>query len=563
MIVSDLLDVADLRLRLAWGPPELLERPVTGVTSTDLQDPARYLQPGELVLSGLVWWQPDHPAAQTLALRFATSLRSARVAALLAGEGTHGEVPDGLVEACRVHGIPLFSVPAGTSFRAVTDRVYLRLWGDLRAQADEAAAVPDAVRRELVELMYTGAPAVEVLDRAVTRIGCGPCSLVTAAGRTIATSTGTPDPEPEAIRRALPARDGESAGAPALPVGAGGDTPFDGWYLYPHAAALGQAAVLHGLADVLATLWTRGRGEAAAQRRAAGRLAGLLTGSAPVHAAELGEALAACELPTGGPLVPVTARIDGLDLPWAADALAEALRCVLPSPPPSPSLSPLPCPSPASPASPAPSAQVAAAAPAPAGPRSAPAFVVGADESGRAIAVVAGADPADLTAGLREVWPRLQARLPERHLLRLGVGPRVVRPAAELAAGLGQAGYALDAAAASHPRDCSVGASAELDSLAALVRGIPAVVAAAYRRRLLDPLTEHDRSTGGVLLATLVTFLDHDCSWSRTAEVLHVHVNTVHYRVRRIEELTGRDLSRLDDRLDLRAALLCGPAPLG
>lgn len=85
MIVSDLLDVADLRLRLAWGPPELLERPVTGVTSTDLQDPARYLQPGELVLSGLVWWQPDHPAGQALAMRFATSLRSAGVAALLAG----------------------------------------------------------------------------------------------------------------------------------------------------------------------------------------------------------------------------------------------------------------------------------------------------------------------------------------------------------------------------------------------------------------------------------------------------------------------------------------------
>ncbi|MFF7632425.1 PucR family transcriptional regulator [Kitasatospora sp. NPDC008050] len=557
MIVSDLLDVADLRLRLAWGPPDLLERRVTGVTSTDLQDPARYLQPGELVLSGLVWWQPDHPAAQTLALRFATSLRSAGVAALLAGEGTHGEVPAGLVEACRVHGIPLFSVPAGTSFRAVTDRVYLRLWGDLRTQATEATAVPDAVRRELVELMYTGAPAAEVLDRAVTRLGCGPCSLVTAAGRTVATSTGTPDPEPEAIRRALPARDGESAGAPALPVGAGGDTPFDGWYLYPHAAALGQAAVLHGLAEVLATLWTRGRGEAAAGRRAAGRLAGLLTGVAPVHAAELGEALAACELPAGGPLVPVTARIDGLDLPWAADALAEALRCVLPSPAPSPAASPSRVPSPSS------SPQSAAGAPAPTEPRPAAGFVVGADESGRAVAVVAGADPALLTSGLREVWPRLQARLPDRHLLRVGVGPRAVRPAAELAAGLCQAGYALGAAAASHPRGCSVGASAELDSLAALVRGIPAEVAAAYRRRLLDPLTEHDRSTGGVLLATLVTFLDHDCSWARTAEVLHVHVNTVHYRVRRIEELTGRDLSRLDDRLDLRAALLCGPAPLG
>ncbi|WP_241968582.1 helix-turn-helix domain-containing protein [Streptomyces sp. ICBB 8177] len=46
-------------------------------------------------------------------------------------------------------------------------------------------------------------------------------------------------------------------------------------------------------------------------------------------------------------------------------------------------------------------------------------------------------------------------------------------------------------------------------------------------------------------------------SWVRTAEQLHVHVNTVHYRIQRIEHLTGKDLSRLEDRIDLRTALLC------
>ncbi|GAA1985792.1 PucR family transcriptional regulator [Kitasatospora viridis] len=504
MIVADLLQVPDLRLSVAWGPPELLERQVTGVTSTDLQDPARYLQPGELVLSGLVWWQPEHPLAQTLALRFATSLRSAGVAALLAGEGTHGEVPPALVEACEVHGIPLLSVPAGTSFRAVTDRVYLRLWGGLRPADEPAAAVPEQARRELVELMYAGAPPDVVLERAVSRLGCGPCSLITASGRTVATSGGAPDPAPDpATVRA------------ALPVGEGGDNPFDGWYLHPHGETAGQATVLHGLAEVLGTLWTRARGEAAERRRSAGRLAALLGADSPVHAAALLEALAACGLPTGRPLVPLTARIDGQDAPWAADALAEALRS--------------------------------------AGGE----FAVGTEPSGRAVAIAATADPAALTAVLREVWPRLQARLPDRHLLRAGVGPRVERPALDLAAGLRQARYALDAAAAGRRR-ATVGASGELDSLAALVRGIPPEVARAFRGRLLDPLVEHDRSTGGALLATLVSFLDHDCSWARTAEALHVHVNTVHYRIRRIEELTVRDLARLDDRLDLRAALLCG-----
>ncbi|MFE9424620.1 PucR family transcriptional regulator [Kitasatospora sp. NPDC006697] len=514
MIVADLLQVPDLRLSLAWGPPELLERQVTGVTSTDLQDPARYLQPGELVLSGLVWWQPGHPEARALALRFATSLRSAGVAALLAGEGTHGEVPPALVSACEVHGIPLLSVPAGTSFRAVTDRVYLRLWGSLQP------AVPEQARRELIELMYQGAPAGVVLDRAVSGLGCGPCSLVSASGRTIASSAGAPEPDPEEVRAALPVPGAEHPhGAAALPVGEGDGNPFDGWYLYPHGRPAGRAAVLHGLAEVLGTLWTRARGEAAERRRAAGRLAALLTesGPGPMHAAALLEALAACGLPAGQPLVLVTARIDGQDAPGAAaDALAEALH------------------------------------------GAAAGFAVGTKADGGALAVVATDDPAALAAGLREVWPRLQARLPERHLLRAGVGPRADRPAAELAAGLRQARYALDAAAGAAPRTGTVGASGELDSLAALVRGIPAEVAQAFRRRLLEPLVEHDRGTGGALLATLVSFLEHDCSWARTAEALHVHVNTVHYRIRRIEELTARDLARLDDRLDLRAALLCG-----
>jgi DNA-binding PucR family transcriptional regulator len=38
---------------------------------------------------------------------------------------------------------------------------------------------------------------------------------------------------------------------------------------------------------------------------------------------------------------------------------------------------------------------------------------------------------------------------------------------------------------------------------------------------------------------------------------VHLHVNPVHYRIQRIESLTGRGLSRLDHKLDLRAALLC------
>lgn len=44
-------------------------------------------------------------------------------------------------------------------------------------------------------------------------------------------------------------------------------------------------------------------------------------------------------------------------------------------------------------------------------------------------------------------------------------------------------------------------------------------------------------------------------SWTKCADLLHLHVNTLRYRIQRIEELTNRDLSRLEDRVDFFLAL--------
>ncbi|WP_344627467.1 PucR family transcriptional regulator, partial [Kitasatospora arboriphila] len=176
-------------------------------------------------------------------------------------------------------------------------------------------------------------------------------------------------------------------------------------------------------------------------------------------------------------------------------------------------------------------------------------FAAAPDRRGGACALTAAA-PAETTRALRAALPRLQSRLTGRRTLRAGVGP----PAA-LGGALVQAAYALESAPAG-----TVASSAETDSLAALLLGTPPEVRAAFHHRLLAPLAAHDRANAVSLLGTLDAFLAHDCSWTRTAEALHLHVNTVHYRLRRIEELTGRSLARLQDRLDLRAALLCAPA---
>ena len=63
-------------------------------------------------------------------------------------------------------------------------------------------------------------------------------------------------------------------------------------------------------------------------------------------------------------------------------------------------------------------------------------------------------------------------------------------------------------------------------------------------------------SNGAVILASLRRPPRNSGSWTRCAEELHLHVNSVRYRVQRIQDLTGRDLSRMEDRVDFFLALL-------
>ncbi|MFI7235683.1 PucR family transcriptional regulator [Streptomyces cyaneofuscatus] len=87
--------------------------------------------------------------------------------------------------------------------------------------------------------------------------------------------------------------------------------------------------------------------------------------------------------------------------------------------------------------------------------------------------------------------------------------------------------------------------------------GVPTDVRTEFGIHALGPLADATNPSHRMLLETLDTFLAHNGSWARTAGALHLHVNPVHYRIQRVELLTGRDLARPDHKLDLRAALLC------
>ena len=88
-----------------------------------------------------------------------------------------------------------------------------------------------------------------------------------------------------------------------------------------------------------------------------------------------------------------------------------------------------------------------------------------------------------------------------------------------------------------------------------LLASVPAPVLRSFRDRLLGPLAEYDARRGAELLPTLRSFLACDGSWSGCASRMYIHVNTVRYRIGRIEALTGRDLSALPDRVDFFLAL--------
>jgi DNA-binding PucR family transcriptional regulator len=72
----------------------------------------------------------------------------------------------------------------------------------------------------------------------------------------------------------------------------------------------------------------------------------------------------------------------------------------------------------------------------------------------------------------------------------------------------------------------------------------------------LQPLALADHKQSGNLLETLKTYLENECELRATASSLHIHYNTLRYRLERIEEILQVNLSDPATRQKLRLALL-------
>ncbi|MEU1788515.1 PucR family transcriptional regulator ligand-binding domain-containing protein [Streptomyces sparsogenes] len=607
MRLRALLETDALGLRLLGGEEEL-DRTVRGVMTTDLRDPSRYLSGGELVLTGLAWRREPEDSE-----RFVRILAEAQVAGLAAGEAELGSVPEDLVLACARHRLPLFSVVEDVAFASITEYVVRRVSGE---RAGDLAAVVDRHRRLMTSGPAGGGPEV-VLDLLASDLDL-PAWVLSATGRRIAVPTvaasggpaaagpggagavgsgGAPE-LPTAVRARLAgehlaaqrsgrrgphrvtAADGATYSLFPIrssgqgPAGSGDvrETVLSDWLLVVGADAGDwpeeRLDLLHGVTQLIAVERDRRDAARTVRRRLAQEVLELVQSGAPPAEVAARLRVAAPVLLPGLGTAPhwqvVVARVEweGETSPAPGGPVTQSLlEEVLVAPEatgPEPSdriavahtgdeavaLVPLPAP-----------ADGPAAAPAGGPPSGAGADTGGDTGAGggaaeRAYGFEAGIHADALLAAVREPLSR---GLDGDGRLTLGVSASV-QSAEGLRGALEEARHARRVAAARPGRVCAAGHQ-ELASHVLLLPFVPDDVRRAFTARLLDPLHDYDRRHRAELIPTLEAFLDCDGSWTRCAARLHLHVNTLRYRVGRIEQLTGRDLARLEDKVDFFLAL--------
>lgn len=508
MLLSELLDEARLDLRVLHAAPGALAEPIGKLVTTDLLDPGRFLSGGELVLTGLVWHR--HPGDSE---RFVTSVAGTGARTLLAGRAHLGEVPEDLVEVCRRHDLTLIEVPAEVAFTDITEYIAARD----SANSDSRASASLVRQREMLSAIASGRSLDELADRVSVEFG-HVCRVITPSGRHVV-------PGPEELDAAT--LDAVTAGfltadrLPA-PVDAGAAT----YSVFPVGSTLGQrlttwVVVVDGdlrtwpreEVDAVGELCAiasldrsrRDEGQRALRPIAAEAVA-LVEAGAPQNDVLAG--LRQTGLATDRPVVVVVAEMVGSGPPEGAAALLEDVALAV-SPP-----------------------------------------VLARTSDGLAAALLPHSP--ELSDLVRTACARFAPGLPRGTTLSVGAsGPADV---SALAGALEEARFAHRVARVAGAPVSVVG-SEDVTSHVLLLAAVPDDVRRTFATRVLGAVIDHDRRTRGDLVPTLTTFLDCSGSWARAAEQLHLHVNTVRYRIERIQELTGRDLSSLEDRVDVFLAL--------
>ncbi|MGA6168413.1 PucR family transcriptional regulator ligand-binding domain-containing protein [Amycolatopsis magusensis] len=155
--------------------------------------------------------------------------------------------------------------------------------------------------------------------------------------------------------------------------------------------------------------------------------------------------------------------------------------------------------------------------------------------------------PSAAARALSTVEPALTA---DRVLVSIG-GPAAltgVRGALE------EAVHALEVGAGRDER-IAVVPGAEIGVHRLVLAGVSDELRTALRRRVLGPLLDYDAAQHSDLVHTVRVFLESSGSPAVAAKALHIHVNTLRYRIGRAGELLGLDLTDFTHQVDVYLAL--------
>jgi sugar diacid utilization regulator len=505
--VRTVADMAALRLTVRTGA-DLLDRAVSRLYGTELPDPARFLSGGELVITGLLWLRADTDVPP-----FVAALADRGAAGLVACDADTGVIPPSLVGECRRRGVPLLEAAVDLSFADIIDRVGRALAAERGGQGQRRRTMT------MMSALARGAELAELLAIAAAELAA-PCWVLTPLGRIVAASgPDLPvDRLPVLIREFLRAdgrprsvRGPAGASAVVVPVPASGGVELTRWFLVVGGAAAADEPVAE-LVDLIAIARNREQeNRRVTEQVTGGLLRAVMAGTAgPVESA-------------------ATALAAGLDIRRPLRVLAAAT----PGAPPARALAVL--------------AELVATI----APTRRPGLLGTLDDQAYALLPADRETDTELAgragAALRLLEPGLTTG-------RVVVGISAVTTGADLRGAVQEARHARELGER-QPGRTRVVAGTEVAVHQLLLAGVPDELRRALRRRVLGRLFDYDAEHDAGLVETLTVFLDCSGSWARAAARLQVHVNTLRYRIGRVEALIGVDLADFGQRVDLYLAL--------
>ena len=152
---------------------------------------------------------------------------------------------------------------------------------------------------------------------------------------------------------------------------------------------------------------------------------------------------------------------------------------------------------------------------------------------------------------------RLRARVSSEVGSDLAAGAGRMVPAGELRRAFHEARCALEARGLADSNGDAAGLATyrDLGSFQLLLSLQDDEALRLFCDSILAPIEEGEGAYGGELMRSLEAFIECNGQWERAARQLYCHRHTLRYRIRRVEELTGRSLDSARDRIDFWLAL--------